>query len=155
MTSNVGTKVLKDFGTGLGFATKYKENDKSDVVKSVLEKELKKRFAPEFINRIDEIIYFRDLDKDNIRKILDLELAKSMNRLRGLGFDAIVGDSIIEKLIEVGYDAQYGARPMKRAIKRWVDDYITDILLESPPQGTVLLVEYDKESDSTKITTKQ
>jgi ATP-dependent Clp protease ATP-binding subunit ClpC len=155
MTSNVGTKVVKDFGTGVGFSSKRKEESKGEEIKAILEKELKKSFAPEFINRIDEIIYFRDLDKDDITKILRLELAKSFSRLEFLGFQSEIKDELINKLVEVGYDPQYGARPMKRAIQRWVDDYITDVLLDTPPLGSTLILSYDKESDLTVIDVKK
>ncbi len=151
MTSNVGTRQLKDFGTGVGFSTKNKSENKRDEVESILDKELKKRFAPEFINRLDEITYFRDLSKEDIIKILKLELNKSVIRLEKLGFKSEFDESIIEKLTEVGYDPQYGARPMKRAIQRWIDDSITDTLLENPPLGSTLIISYDKESDKTKI----
>jgi ATP-dependent Clp protease ATP-binding subunit ClpC len=155
MTSNVGTKVVKDFGTGVGFSSKRKEESKGEEIKAILEKELKKSFAPEFINRIDEIIYFRDLDKEDITKILRLELAKSVSRLEFLGFQSEIKDELIDKLVEVGYDPQYGARPMKRAIQRWVDDYITDVLLDTPPLGSTLILSYDKESDLTVIDVKK
>jgi hypothetical protein len=151
MTSNVGTRVVKDFGTGVGFATKNKTEDRTDQIKGILEKELKKKFAPEFINRIEEIIYFNDLSKDDIRKILFLELEKSINRLKELGFNAEIDETMIEKLIEVGYDPQYGARPMKRAIRKWIDDNLIDVLLESPSTGTVFKISYDSENDVTKI----
>jgi ATP-dependent Clp protease ATP-binding subunit ClpC len=155
MTSNVGTKVIKDFGTGLGFSTKSRSLDRTDEMKSILEKELKKKFAPEFINRIEEIIYFNDLTQDNIRKILALELNKSISRLLELGYNAEVEESIIEKLMEVGYDPQYGARPMKRAIQRWIDDHLTDTLLENPELGSKFVISYDVDNDVTKITTKK
>ena len=155
MTSNVGTKVVKDFGTGVGFSSKRKEETKTEEIKGILEKELKKSFAPEFINRIDEIIYFRDLDKEDITKILKIELNKSLVRLELLGFKSEVKEELIEKLVEVGYDPQYGARPMKRAIQRWVDDYVTDVLLDSPPLGSTLVLSYDKVSDLTVIDIKK
>jgi ATP-dependent Clp protease ATP-binding subunit ClpC len=151
MTSNVGTRILKDFGTGVGFSTKARQESKDDDIKSTLDKELKKKFAPEFINRIDEIIYFRDLDKEDIKKILTIELEKSNQKLINLGFSAQFEESIIEKLIEVGYDPQYGARPMKRAIQKWIDDPLTDILLESPKVNSIFKIEYDLENDITKI----
>jgi hypothetical protein len=155
MTSNVGTKVIKDFGTGVGFNTISKSQDRTEEIKSILEKELKKKFSPEFINRIEEIIYFNDLTKDNIRVILTLELDKSIKRLGELGFSAEIDESIIEKLIEVGYDPQYGARPMKRAIQRWVDDYLTDTLLDNPEVGSTFIISYNAESDITKIDVKK
>lgn len=155
MTSNVGTRFIKDFGTGVGFSTKSRSEDRTEEIKNILEKELKKKFAPEFINRIEEIIYFNDLTKDNIRKILTLELNKSISRLSELGYNAEIEESIIEKLIEVGYDPQYGARPMKRAIQRWVDDYLTDVLLENPELGSTFVISYDSENDVTNIITKK
>lgn len=151
MTSNVGTRFVKDFGTGVGFSTKNKSQDKSEEIKSILEKELKKKFAPEFINRIEEIIYFRDLDRENIKSILTLELDKSLDRLKSLGFNAELDDSILEKLIESGYDAQYGARPMKRSIQKWVDDYLTDTLLSNPEKGSTLILSYDSKIEETKV----
>lgn len=151
MTSNVGTRVVKDFGTGVGFNTKHKNEDRTEEVKGILEKELKKKFSPEFINRIEEIIYFKDLSKDDIKEILLIELNKSLDRLKSLGFDANIDESIISKLIEVGYDPQYGARPMKRAIQKWVDDYLTDAILENPPSGSIFQISYDSESDVTKV----
>lgn len=151
MTSNVGTRVIKDFGTGVGFNTKHKNEDRGEEVKSILEKELKKKFAPEFINRIEEIIYFKDLSKDDIKEILLLELSKSLERLKSLGFDANIDETIISKLIEVGYDPQYGARPMKRAIQKWVDDYLTDAILENPVAGSTFQISFDSENDVTKV----
>ena len=151
MTSNVGTRVIKDFGTGVGFNTKHKNEDRGEEVKSILEKELKKKFAPEFINRIEELIYFKDLSKDDIKEILLLELNKSLERLKSLGFDANIDESIISKLIEVGYDPQYGARPMKRAIQKWVDDYLTDAILENPVAGSTFQISFDSENDVTKV----
>lgn len=151
MTSNVGTRVIKDFGTGVGFNTKHKNEDRTEEVKSILEKELKKKFAPEFINRIEELIYFKDLSKDDIKEILLLELNKSLERLKSLGFDANIDESIISKLIEVGYDPQYGARPMKRAIQKWVDDYLTDAILENPVAGSTFQISFDSENDVTKV----
>jgi ATP-dependent Clp protease ATP-binding subunit ClpC len=155
MTSNVGTRAVKDFGTGIGFATKSKNEDRTEEIKDVLEKELKKKFAPEFINRIEEIIYFNDLNKDDIHKILFLELDKSINRLKLLGFNAEIDESLINKLIEVGFDPQYGARPMKRAIRKWVDDFIIDVILEQPTIGSTFRMSYDSENEVTKIEQKK
>jgi len=154
MTSNVGVRVLIDFGSGIGFSTNSKLENRDTDAKSVLEKELKKKFAPEFINRIDDIIYFKDLDKEDIRKIVHLELKKSTDRLSSIGFECELDNLIIEKLIEVGYDPQFGARPLKRSIQKWVDDPITDILLDEPKLGSTLLISYDKEEDKTVIKVK-
>ena len=154
MTTNVGTRVVKEFGDGVGFSTKHKLENKDENIKSTLEKELKKKFAPEFINRVDEIIYFNDLTKEDIRKILKLELDNCLNRLIDLGYTSETDDTIVEKLMEVGYDKQYGARPMKRAIQKWIEDPLTETLLETPPSGSIFQISYDSENDETKITIK-
>jgi ATP-dependent Clp protease ATP-binding subunit ClpC len=154
MTSNVGARVVKEFGSGVGFSTKSKNDSKESDIKGVLEKELKKKFAPEFINRIDEIIYFNDLTKDNIKQILNLELQKSYARLNQLGFTCELEDSLLDKLIEDGYQPEYGARPMKRTIQKWVDDSLTDALLLSPKSGSHFILSYDSENEITKVDVK-
>lgn len=153
MTSNVGTKVVKDFGSGVGFVTKSKTAKQDDEIKGILEKELKKKFAPEFINRLDEIIYFRDLGKEEILKIVELELNKTTKRASELGFTLSITEEMKSHLIEVGYDPQYGARPLKRAIQRWIDDSITEFIIENnPAKDTELSVTYDSESDTAIVT---
>ncbi|MEI8364526.1 MAG: AAA family ATPase, partial [archaeon] len=155
LTSNVGTRVVKEFSTGVGFNTLAKSDNHDADIKSTLEKELKKKFAPEFINRLDDIIYFRDLGKEDIKKIVTIELSKSVKRLQGIGYESSITDSLIEHLIEVGYDPQFGARPMKRAIQRCIDDPLTDKLLDEPKVGSTLLISYDKDEDKTKIDIKK
>jgi ATP-dependent Clp protease ATP-binding subunit ClpC len=153
MTSNVGTKVAKEFGAGIGFSSKNKEDNKGDEMKSVLKKELEKKFAPEFLNRLDEIIYFRDLGKDEILKIVDLELVKTLSRAEEIGYKATITETLKQHLVEVGYDPKFGARPLKRAIQKWVDDYVTEFIIESNPKlGTVLNLDYDKENNVTTVT---
>ena len=152
MTSNVGTKVVKEFGSGVGFNTKAKLDNSNNDVKSILEKELKKKFAPEFINRLDEIIYFQDLGKDEILKIVELELTKTCKRAEELGFKLNITDNLKSHLVEVGYDPQYGARPLKRALQKWIDDYITEFIIESAPkQGSTLNIDYDKDGDKSVV----
>jgi ATP-dependent Clp protease ATP-binding subunit ClpC len=152
MTSNVGTRLIKDFGTGVGFSTKTRESMKTEEIKGILEKELKNKFAPEFINRLDDIIYFRDLGKEEILKIVDLELTKTINRAEGIGFPIELTDTLKDHLVDVGYDPKYGARPLKRAIQRWVDDVITDFIIEkNPGEGTNLYLDYDSEKEETII----
>jgi ATP-dependent Clp protease ATP-binding subunit ClpC len=143
MTSNIGTKLAKDFGGGIGFSTKTKQENKDQDVKDLLEKELKKKFAPEFINRLDEIIYFRDLSKEDILKIVDLELNKTLFRSKEIGHELIIEDSLKEHLITIGYDSEYGARPLKRAIQKWVDDYVAEFIIENDiKSGQVLNLSY-------------
>jgi ATP-dependent Clp protease ATP-binding subunit ClpC len=153
MTSNVGTRIVKDFGSGVGFSTKAKKENNTDEVKSILEKELKKKFAPEFINRIDEIIYFKDLGKDEILKIIDLELAKTISRANDLGFKITITEEMKSHLVEVGYDPQFGARPLKRAIQKWIDDPVTEYIIDNnPKEGSELNIDYDSEKEDTIVT---
>lgn len=156
MTSNVGTRVVKDFGSGVGFNTKSRSESNEEMVKSILEKELKKKFAPEFINRLDEIIYFKDLGKEEILKIIDLELSKTVTRAKEIGYNLEITDLLKEHLVEVGYDPQFGARPLKRAIQKWIDDYITEFIIENnPAQGSTLSISYNKDSDESVVTKKR
>jgi ATP-dependent Clp protease ATP-binding subunit ClpC len=152
MTSNVGTRQVKDFGTGVGFSTKTRESQNEEHIKAILDKELKNKFAPEFINRLDDIIYFRDLGKNEILKIVDLELNKTIKRASDIGFPIEITDELKDHLVEVGYDPKFGARPLKRAIQRWVDDIITDYIIENnPEEGTKFLCDYNKEDEQSFI----
>ena len=156
MTSNVGTRVVKDFGSGVGFNTKSRSESNDEMVKSILEKELKKKFAPEFINRLDEIIYFKDLGKEEILKIIDLELSKTVTRAKEIGYNLEISDLLKEHLVEVGYDPQFGVRPLKRAIQKWIDDYITEFIIENnPAQGSTLSISYNKDSEESVVTKKR
>jgi ATP-dependent Clp protease ATP-binding subunit ClpC len=156
MTSNVGTRVVKDFGSGVGFATSAKNENKDSDIKSILEKELKKKFAPEFINRIDGIIYFKDLGKEEISKIVTIELEKTLNRAKKLGYTLQIDEKLMDHLVKVGFDPQFGARPLKRAIQRWIDDSVTEYIMNnSPKEGSILLMTYDSESDKTLISEKK
>jgi ATP-dependent Clp protease ATP-binding subunit ClpC len=156
MTSNVGTKTVKDFGTGVGFSTKGKEEARVEEIKGILQKELEKKFAPEFINRLDEIIYFRDLGKEEIMKIVELELRKTLARGLEIGFTLEVSDSLKEHLVEIGYDPKFGARPLKRAIQRSIDDSVTEFIIESEPkEGSTLILDYDAEKEVTTVNLKK
>ena len=156
MTSNVGTKTIKDFGTGVGFSTKGKEEARVEEIKGILQKELEKKFAPEFINRLDEIIYFRDLGKEEILKIVDLELVKTLQRGSEIGYELTITDNLKDHLVTVGYDPKFGARPLKRAIQRWIDDTVTEYIIENnPKQGTTLKLDYDKEKDISFVEVKK
>jgi ATP-dependent Clp protease ATP-binding subunit ClpA len=156
MTSNVGTKTVKEFGAGVGFNTKTKESKKDEDIKGILEKELAKKFAPEFINRLDEIIYFKDLGKEEIMKIVELELRKTLARGLEIGFTLEVSDSLKEHLVEIGYDPKFGARPLKRAIQRSIDDAVTEFIIESEPkEGTTLVLDYDAEKEETTVNLKK
>jgi len=130
MTSNIGAKMLQDFGTGIGFKSSTNSYIEEEYKRDILKKELKKFFAPEFLNRIDEIIVFNNLKKEQIAEIVKIELNKLSNRLNGLKYKINFTDSIVDLISEVGFDETYGARPLKRAIQDKIEDYISEEVLK-------------------------
>ena len=156
MTSNVGTRVVQQFGTGVGFSTNSKIEHKEEEIKSVLEKELFKKFVPEFINRFDEIIYFRDLDENDLLKIVDLELEKLYKRVEGIEYSIEVDDSLKKHLISVGTDNRFGARILKRTVQKWVDDAITEkIISDNPEKNSKFILSYDEKNKKTEVKIKK
>ena len=156
MTSNVGTRVVQQFGTGVGFSTNSKVEHKEEEIKSVLEKELFKKFAPEFINRFDEIIYFKDLNESDLLKIVDLELDKVYERVKSIEFEVEVDDTLKKHLISVGTDNRFGARILKRTVQKWVDDAITEkILSDNPEKGSKFLLSYNETEKKTDVKIKK
>jgi len=154
MTSNTGSRQLKDFGTGIGFSSKNKEEVRREQEKEVIEKELKKTFAPEFLNRIDEIITFNSLTKEDINKIIDIEINKVVSRMKNLEFELELTETAMNHISEKGYDPEYGARPLKRAIQKYVEDPITEEIIKSnPKKGTKMLLDYDVENEAMIVTT--
>jgi ATP-dependent Clp protease ATP-binding subunit ClpC len=152
MTSNTGVKKLQDFGSGVGFNTTAKASQAKSNVDSVIMGEVKKKFAPEFLNRIDDIVIFNSLEADDLRKIIQLELKKTYSKVEGIEFKLELDETMIEHLLKVGYDKNYGARPLKRAIQKWIEDPITDfIIAENPGKGSLLTLRYNEESEETQI----
>lgn len=152
MTSNVGTRELKDFGAGVGFTKDERAGDK-EYSRNVIQKALNKRFAPEFINRIDEIINFDQLGIDAIVNIVDLELAQIIKRVTELGYTIELTNEAKKRLAEKGYDIQYGARPLKRALQTYVEDEISELLLCGKLNtGDHIHVDADKESEKLTFT---
>jgi ATP-dependent Clp protease ATP-binding subunit ClpC len=137
MTSNIGVKKLQDFGAGVGFKTNSSSYVEEEQKREVLKKELKKFFAPEFLNRIDEVIIFNSLVKEDVKKIVKLELNVLSERLTGLKYNIKFDDSIIEMISEVGFDEMYGARPLKRAIQDKIEDFISEEVLKSNIQENI------------------
>lgn len=143
MTSNVGARQVKDFGKGIGFGTSAKESQAESNEKSIVENALKKVFAPEFLNRIDDIIMFNSLDKEHIFQIISIEIEKLYARIKDLGYTLILTDKAKEFLAEKGFDKQYGARPLKRAIQRYVEDELAEKIVSSDiNEGDVISVDY-------------
>jgi ATP-dependent Clp protease ATP-binding subunit ClpC len=156
MTSNVGTRVVQEFGTGVGFSTNTKNERADEEIKSVLEKELFKKFAPEFINRFDDIVYFKDLNQDDLLKIVDLELNKFFERIEKLEYSVNVDDTLKKHLIEVGTDTRFGARILKRTVQKWVDDAITEkILTDNPEKGSKFILTYNDKEKKTDVKIKK
>jgi ATP-dependent Clp protease ATP-binding subunit ClpC len=126
MTSNAGTKQLKDFGNGIGFSP---ITDTKAFASGIIEKALKKQFAPEFLNRLDEIIMFEQLDMEAVKQILDIELKSVYERIENLGYKLTISDEYKDKIVKEGYDVQYGARPLRRAIQTHVEDVVCQKIL--------------------------
>ncbi len=148
LTSNIGARQLKDFGQGVGFGTSAKLSQAEEHAKGVIEKALKKTFAPEFLNRIDDIIIFNALKKEDIHKIIDIELEKVYKRIKELGYDFKMTDKAKDFIAEKGYDKQYGARPLNRAIQKYVEDALAEEILEDHVnEGDVVLMDYNPKDD--------
>lgn len=147
MTSNIGTRELKDFGVGIGFTNAVRVDNKQHS-RDVIQKALNKRFAPEFLNRVDEIINFDQLDMDAITKIVDLELTHIVKRINEMGYAIELTDEAKHFLATKGYDVQFGARPLKRALQSYIEDEISELLLDDAlQQGDKILVDADKENN--------
>ncbi len=154
MTSNIGARQLKDFGTGVGFGTAARKEGEDDASKGVIENALKKAFAPEFLNRIDDVVMFNSLEKADIHKIIDIELAHLFGRVTGLGYNIKITDAAKDYIVEKGYDANYGARPLKRAIQKYLEDPMAEEIIKSNlAEGDEIEVDYNKEKDEVVVST--
>jgi ATP-dependent Clp protease ATP-binding subunit ClpC len=131
MTSNVGARQLKDFGQGVGFGTAARTAQVDDNSKSVIENALKKTFAPEFLNRIDDVIVFNALEKHDIDLIIEIELKKLTARIADLGYKLSLSDKAKAFIADKGFDKQFGARPLKRAIQKYVEDSLAEEIITS------------------------
>ena len=152
MTSNIGTRELKDFGAGIGFA-KIENAGNKEHSRAVIQKALNKRFAPEFINRVDEIINFDQLDLNAIVNIVDLELAQVLKRTKEMGYNLSLDNSAKEFLANKGYDIQFGARPLKRAIQNFIEDELSELILsQGISEGDNISVTADTENDKLRFT---
>ena len=148
MTSNTGSRQVKDFGTGVGFSTRSKVDSKIEETNDVIEKELKKKFAPEFLNRVDDVIMFNSLTKEDIDKIIDIEIGGLISRVKLMEYDFEISTEAKTYIAEKGFDPDYGARPLKRAIQKYIEDVLTEEIIQSnPTKGSKLILDYDKEED--------
>ncbi len=155
MTSNVGARKLKDFGTGVGFGTSAQIEQESSNARAVIENALKKTFAPEFLNRIDDVVVFNNLEKVHIDKIIDIELAKLLERISEIGYKLKLSKKAKNFISEKGFDKQYGARPLKRALQKYVEDAIAEEIIKSNIQeGDLITMDLKKEGESLSISIK-
>ena len=155
MTSNIGTRQLKEFGKGIGFAAQVRTDDK-EYSRNVITKALNKSFAPEFINRLDEIITFDQLDMDALTRIIDIELKGLYSRVENIGYKLVIDEDAKKFVATKGYDVQFGARPLKRAIQNNLEDGISELILGSEmAAGDTIKVSYDKEKDIIVMTVEK
>ena len=145
MTSNIGARQLADFGTGVGFGTKAKEEQKEEESKAVIQNALRKAFAPEFLNRVDDMILFKPLSRESIHKIIDIELEKLYDRIHELGYHITMSGKAKDFIVDKGYDEKFGARPLKRAIQKYIEDPLAEEIVKS----------HLHEGDSIKIDVKE
>tara|TARA_R110001592_G_scaffold131477_1_gene345290 strand:+ start:46186 stop:48753 length:2568 start_codon:yes stop_codon:yes gene_type:complete len=152
MTSNIGTTKLKDFGTGVGFGTASRSQGKAELEKGVIQTALKRAFAPEFLNRIDDVILFNSLSKEDIVKIIDIELRKLYLRINELGYQVAMTDEAKLFIADKGFDEKYGARPLNRAIQKYVEDPLAEQIINSEiEEGDNILISLSGEGDDRKI----
>ena len=148
MTSNIGSRQLKDFGQGVGFGTQAKKDGKDEYSRSVIENALKRSFAPEFLNRIDDVLIFNSLEKTDIHKIIDVELKKVYKRIEEMGFTLELTEKAHDYVAEKGWDDQYGARPLKRAIQKYVEDVLAEEIIKTKINiGEKIVIDYDDVKD--------
>ncbi|MBU1720929.1 MAG: ATP-dependent Clp protease ATP-binding subunit, partial [Bacteroidetes bacterium] len=152
MTSNIGTRQLKDFGQGVGFATSSKKKGMDTFNKSVIENALRKAFAPEFLNRIDDVVIFDTLRHEDISLIIDIELEKLYSRVKNIGYTIKLTEKSRDFIIEKGYDANFGARPLKRAIQKYVEDPLAEEIIKSKVSaGDIMIVDIDPETSEVGV----
>jgi ATP-dependent Clp protease ATP-binding subunit ClpC len=151
MTSNIGSRQLKDFGAGVGFSTNAKTNQLDEHARGVIEHSLKKAFAPEFLNRIDDVIVFNSLGKEEIHKIIDIELEQLYKRVTDLGYKLKLSDEAKDFISDKGFDSNFGARPLKRAIQKYVEDALAEEIIKGElTEGDQIELNFDKDNNTLK-----
>lgn len=156
MTSNIGARQLADFGTGVGFGTKSQEEAKETNSKLVIQNALRKAFSPEFLNRVDDMIMFKSLSREDIHKIIDIELEKLHDRIKGMGYFVESTEKAKDFILEKGYDEKFGARPMKRAIQKFIEDPLAEEIINSNlVEGDTILLDHEEGKEELKVTIKK
>jgi ATP-dependent Clp protease ATP-binding subunit ClpC len=152
MTSNIGSRQLKDFGSGVGFSTNAKQNQSNSLAQGVIENALKKAFAPEFLNRIDDVVIFDSLSRENIHKIIDIELRNLFNRIRKMGYQPEITEAAKDFIVDKGWDEQFGARPLKRAIQKYIEDSLAEEIIKTNlKMGDGIKIDFNIESNDLSI----
>jgi ATP-dependent Clp protease ATP-binding subunit ClpC len=152
LTSNIGTRQINEFGHGVGFDTTARQASRDEQTKSILQKALQKTFAPEFLNRIDDVIMFNSLGKEQINKIIDLELRGLYDRVKSLGYQLKIATAARDFIAEKGFDANYGARPLKRAIQKYLEDPMAEVLIKANlKEGDIISVGFNGTKSEIKI----
>ena len=156
MTSNIGSRQLKDFGQGVGFGTSAQKSQVDSHQKSVIENALKKAFAPEFLNRIDDVVVFNPLEREDIHLIIDIELDKLFSRIKDIGYELKLSAAAKDYIAEKGFDKQYGARPLKRAIQKYIEDALAEEIVNSKlEEGDTISMDLDKKKEELTIKIKK
>lgn len=156
MTSNIGVRELKDFGTGVGFATKSRNENVDDMMKTTIQNALRKAFSPEFLNRLDDVIIFNSLQREHIHKIIDLMLNKVFARISALGFKVELTEKAKDFLAIKGYDPQFGARPLGRAIQKYLEDPVAEEILKGQMhEGDIIVADHETDSETLKVSIKK
>jgi ATP-dependent Clp protease ATP-binding subunit ClpC len=156
MTSNIGARDLKDFGSGIGFSTKSKSDNLDEQARSTIQNALKKAFAPEFINRLDDIIIFNSLERSDLHQIIDLMLLKLKARLVNLGYEVQLTEKAKDFIADKGYDPQYGARPLNRAIQKYLEDLLAEEILKGPlEEGELIEADYEENAEQISLVRKK
>ncbi len=156
MTSNIGARKLKDFGQGVGFGTSAKTNQADAHAKGVIENALKKAFAPEFLNRVDDVMVFNVLEREHIHKIIDIELDKLFGRISDLGYELKLSEKAKDYIADKGFDKDYGARPLKRAIQKYIEDALAEEIINATlKEGDTITMDLDEKADELKIQIKK
>jgi len=156
MTSNIGARKLKDFGQGVGFGTTARESQADATSKNIIENALKKAFAPEFLNRVDDVMVFNTLDRDDIHKIIDIELGMLFARIEDLGYTLKLTDKAKDYIADKGFDKEYGARPLKRAIQKYIEDALAEEIINANlKEGDTITMDLDEKTSELTIKIKK
>lgn len=156
MTSNIGVRDLKDFGAGIGFATQSRKDNMDEVMRSTIQNALKKTFSPEFLNRLDDVIIFNTLDREHIHKIIDITLGKLFRRITDLGYQVELTEKAKDFLSDKGYDPQFGARPLNRAIQKYLEDPVAEEILKGEiEEGDVIMADHEDKAEQLVVSVRK